>query len=313
LGRRTGIVVIAAKVRRGTAFAMGYGPTDNPGGGTPPGMVVLYPIDEAPLMGDGSSRNAQAKIRLSTFRPDDDEMKAKLNALSRSYEAALAKHLKGPSNETSLKGAATLGARAVTLRLETLELAKIHEEALDCAIRGMKSSRRRESLVKQAQIFFIEANFQIERTHGAAARARLHWNRLNKTLQARVNELAISKRDVKNKMVQRKEAEEMLKARNNFYEKSLLESRTMQESLRALAHRVLLAQESERGKISRKLHDEIAEVLLGINVRLLMLEQKGARDASALLKDIASTQRLVDKSVHTLRRTTRKLRRRDET
>ena len=239
-------------------------------------------------------------------------MKVKLKALSREYEAALAKHLKAKPNSTSQKDAAILGARAVSLRLETLELAKVHEEALDLAIRGMKSARPRESLVQQAQIFFIEVNFQIERTHAAAGRARVRWARLNKTLQARVSELVVSKKDVTKSIVQRKAAEETLKARNHFYEQSLLESRTMQESLRALAHRVLLAQESERGEISRKLHGEIAEVLLGINVRLLMLEHNGSRDAAALLKDIASTQRLVDKSVQTLRRATRKFKARDE-
>jgi signal transduction histidine kinase len=293
---------------------MGYGPTDNPGGALPPGTVGLHPIDELGPVNDGTDTNeCRGKRLLCRFLcRDEPVMKANLDALSHAYETALAKHLKAKSSERSLKDAATLGARAVSLRLETLELAKIHEQAFDLAIRGMKPSRPRETLGKQAQTFFIEANFQIERTHVAAARATAQWSRLNNTLQARVSELAISKRDVSKSILRRKAAEETLKARNDFYANSLLESRTMQESLRALAHRVLLAQENERGKISRKLHDEIAEVLLGINVRLLMLEHKGARDAAALLKDIASTQRLVDKSVHTLRRATRKFKSRDE-
>ena len=239
-------------------------------------------------------------------------MKEKLNALSREYQAGLAKHLKARSNSPGLRNAAALGARAVSLSLETLELAKIHAHALDLAIPRMKRSRLRENLVRRGQTFFIEANFQIESTHAAAARARVHWQKLNKTLQTRVNQLAASRKDVTKSIVRRKAAEETLNARNDFYAKSLLESDAMQESLRALAHRVLVAQESERGQISRKLHDEIAEVLLGINVRLLMLEHKGARDAAALLKDIASTQRLVDKSVRTVRRATRKFKARDE-
>ena len=82
----------------------------------------------------------------------------------------------------------------------------------------------------------------------------------------------------------------------------------MQKSLRRLAHRVLSAQENERGQISRKLHEEIVQVLLGINVRLLTLEQKGSRDSKKLLKDIASTQQLVDKSIKTMRRVARKFR-----
>jgi signal transduction histidine kinase len=234
-------------------------------------------------------------------------MKVKLNALARDYGAALAKYLKAGPN-SNLKKAASLGRQAVTLSLETLALAKIHEQALLIAIPRINSAPARDGLVKRAQLFFIEANFQIERTHRAAAEAKLHWNKLNETLQVRTNELALSKRDLQKRMIQRKAAEETLQTRNDRFAKLLRESRSMQDSLRSLAHRVLSAQENERGQISRKLHDEIAQVLLGINVRLLTLEQKGSRDAVALLKNIASTQCLVDKSVLAMRRAAEKLR-----
>jgi signal transduction histidine kinase len=47
----------------------------------------------------------------------------------------------------------------------------------------------------------------------------------------------------------------------------------VQERLRHLAHEILLAQEDERKKVSHELQDEIAQTLLGINVRLLSLKQ----------------------------------------
>jgi len=69
-----------------------------------------------------------------------------------------------------------------------------------------------------------------------------------------------------------------------------------------LTHQILTAQEDKRKKISRDLQDEIAQTLLGINVRLLTLKKEAALNAEGFKKDIASTQRLVDKSVKTIKR-----------
>ena len=233
-------------------------------------------------------------------------MKAEMSVLSRKYEAALGEHLKDGVN-SGLKKAAALGTQAVSLGLETLDLAKIHERAL-VAITSASFPISRDGLAKRAQIFFAEANIPIERTHLAAARAEVHWKKLNETLHDRTSQLAVSKRDLKRNIVQRKTAEKSLKTRNEYYATLLKESRSMQANLRSLAHRVLSAQENERGQISRELHEEIVQALLGINVRLLTLEQKGSRDGKELLKDIASTQHLVDKSIKTMRRVARKFR-----
>ena len=232
-------------------------------------------------------------------------MNEAMSVLSRKYEAALGEHLKDGVN-SGLKKAAALGTQAVSLGLETLDLAKIHEHALVAIASARPISR--DGHAKRAQIFFAEANIPIERTHLAAARAEVHWKKLNETLHDRTSQLAISKRDLKRNIVQRKTAEKSLKTRNEYYATLLKESRSMQANLRSLAHRVLSAQENERGQISRELHEEIVQALLGINVRLLTLEQKGSRDGKELLKDIASTQHLVNKSVRTMRRVARKFR-----
>ena len=228
-----------------------------------------------------------------------------MSALSREYETALRKHLNDRAG-SSLKKAAALGRQAVLLGLETLDLAKIHERAV-IAI-AIPPTGPRNRMAKRAQVFFVEANIPIERTHRAAARAELRWKQLNETLHERTSELAVSKRDVKMNIVRRKAAEQSLKTKNGHYTKLLRESKSMQANLRHLAHRVLSAQENERGQISRELHEEIVQALVGINVRLLTLEQKGSRDAKKLLNDIASTRHLVDKSMKTMRRMARKFR-----
>jgi signal transduction histidine kinase len=72
--------------------------------------------------------------------------------------------------------------------------------------------------------------------------------------------------------------------------------------LQRLTHRILSAQENKRKKISRDLHDEIAQTLLGINIRLLMLKKEAAINSGDLKKEIVSTQHLVDKSVKSIKR-----------
>jgi signal transduction histidine kinase len=82
----------------------------------------------------------------------------------------------------------------------------------------------------------------------------------------------------------------------------LEESRRLQKHLRHLTHRILAAQEDKRKKISRDLEDEIAQTLLGINVRLLTLKKDAGVHARGFKKDIASTERLVERSVKGIKR-----------
>jgi signal transduction histidine kinase len=84
--------------------------------------------------------------------------------------------------------------------------------------------------------------------------------------------------------------------------KTLKDSLQLQNRLRQLTHQVLVAQEDERKKISHELQDEIAQNLLGINVRLLLLKQTTRSEAKGLRNQIASAQRLVIKSSTLVRR-----------
>lgn len=191
-----------------------------------------------------------------------EDMKRKLARLSLGYAAALRKHLK-QGRRASLQSARRLGRQAVASGLETLDLARIHVAALA----SLEASSSRDGIIKRAENFFAEAITPIEKTHQAAQEASGHLNQLTKTLGRRTVELAASGRHLKRGIVQRKAAEQALKNSGKHRANLLEQSHLLQEHLRQMTRQILLAQEDKRTKISRELHDEIAQTLLGINVR----------------------------------------------
>ena len=88
-------------------------------------------------------------------------------------------------------------------------------------------------------------------------------------------ELAASNLELQQEIIQRKAAEEALKKSEHHYSELLEKSDRLQEQLRQLSRQILSAQEDERKKISRELHDVIAQTLTGINIRLATLEKGG--------------------------------------
>jgi signal transduction histidine kinase len=224
-------------------------------------------------------------------------MKRKLIALSQRYLAALKVHLKqGPcANSGTARG---MGRRAVGMGLETLDMARIH----DGALATLEASSQRDGIIEQAELFFKEAITPIEEMHQAALETNANLNHAQKTLDRRTLDLAASNRSLKKNMLRRKIVEKALKKSGGHSQKLLQESHRLQKHLQDLAHQVMRAHEDNRRKISRDLHNEIAQTLLGVNVRLLTLRREAALNAKGFKKDIANTQRLVDRSVKSIKR-----------
>lgn len=230
-------------------------------------------------------------------------MNRKLKTLSQRYQAALRKHLLQGSR-TSLQPALALGRQAAALNLETLDVARMHETALA----NLEASRGRAALLKQAGMFFAEAITPIEQTHQAALKSDVRLRQLRQTLNQRTLDLAASTRSLKEGIRQRQTVEQDLKKSGDHSRTLLQESRDLQKRLQRLTHQILSAQEDKRKQISRDLHDEIAQTLLGINVRLLTLKREAALNTHGLKQEIVSTQRLVDQSVKSIKRFAREFR-----
>ena len=234
-------------------------------------------------------------------------MARKLNGLSQRYVVALRKHLKqGP--RTSSPPAQGLGRRAMALGLETLDLARFHEQALITLVLPGYSAGTRGRMIRRAGTFFAEAITPIEKTHRTAQVANAHLNQTIQALNRRSVDLAASNRRLQREIAQRKTVEESLRKSEHHYSRLLEQSRHMQEQMRRLSRQLLSAQEEERKMISRELHDQIAQTLTGINVQLASLKTGARLGNKDLQEKISSTQRLVEKSVDIVHRFARELR-----
>jgi signal transduction histidine kinase len=228
-------------------------------------------------------------------------MKQKLIRLSQRYEMALRTHLQ-PETRHNLLPALVVGRQAVALGMETLELAQMHEHAL--AALDLGNSKNGQT--KRAELFFIEAMTPIVETHRAARQSKTDLHRLRGMLDRRTLELAASNRKLRRGIRLHRQVESALRKSGIHYTKLLKDSLHLQGGLRQLTHQLLLAQEEERKKISHELQDEVAQTLLGINVRLLSLKKESQVNTRGLKSEIASTQRLVARSTQSVRRVARK-------
>jgi PAS domain S-box-containing protein len=126
--------------------------------------------------------------------------------------------------------------------------------------------------------------------------------------QRRLEDMADTNLGLNREIVRRQTVEQNLKKSDQSQGRLLKQARHMQGQLRHLSHQILQAQEEERLRISRDLHDEIAQTLVGINVQLSTLTREAAGAPKGLQQKIARTQQMLEKSVEKVHLFARKLR-----
>ncbi len=102
-------------------------------------------------------------------------------------------------------------------------------------------------------------------------------------------------------------AEAAMQASKDHYIQLYHDARAMESNLRDLSAQVLSAQEEERKRISRELHDEIGQALTAINVTIAMLKRQVISDPS-FQRNVAEAELLLERTMETVHRFARELR-----
>lgn len=126
--------------------------------------------------------------------------------------------------------------------------------------------------------------------------------------QRRLEVMVASNEKLKQEIVRRQALEEVLHRTRAEETRLLTQSRKQELRLRDLSHQILHAQEEERKRISRELHDVIAQTLVGINVHVAALARETTDGPGSLQQKIASTHRMVEKAVDIVHQFARELR-----
>jgi signal transduction histidine kinase len=201
-----------------------------------------------------------------------------------------------------------LGRRAATLGLSTLDLVRIHEQALAHGLPPISATGNQGTMARRAAAFFAAVITPLEEVHHTAVQANIRLEQIGRALGQQTKHLSASNQRLKAETARRRLAEASLRKSELHYRMLLEQSQQMQEQLRLLSRQLLTAQEEERKRISRELHDVIAQTLTSINLRLTALRKEATLNRKGIEESIERTQELVEDSVNIVHRFARELR-----
>lgn len=224
---------------------------------------------------------------------------------SRLYKSALSLYL-DEGLQTAAESIQKISKQALTLGLSSLDIAALHEQVLIAHHLPGNTAKKRTNLIGDAGIFF--ALVVTPEIKGKSGDATASLKKTIAQLSARNVELAEAKRNLDIDILRREQVETDLRTCQDSSKKTLKESDELKDQLRGLSRQIMTIQEQERKRISRELHDVIAQTLLGINVRLAALKTEAGKKATELNHSITQTQKLITKSVNIVYQFARELR-----
>jgi PAS domain S-box-containing protein len=130
----------------------------------------------------------------------------------------------------------------------------------------------------------------------------------NEQARRALDVLTASNAKLRKEIIRRRAVETALTASERRALELLKQARELQDKLRHLSHQMLLVQEEERKKISRELHDDISQLLVGIIVHVANFTKAATVDPAGIRKNLTPLRRLVEKSVRVVHRFARELR-----
>jgi signal transduction histidine kinase len=231
-----------------------------------------------------------------------------ISTLKRRYRELLHRSFGLRGGEASLAATQRLGQQLAASGLSMVELALFHEGILSEHLLPIVNPSRRRTITHNAGVIFSGVVAAADIGNEEYSTAALHLPEVLSSLSRRSRELADSNASLIQEIEQRKAAEIALATSEAQCLEMLEESMRLQGQLRRLSRQLLAAQEEERCKISRELHDVIGQTLTGINLQLTTLKQEARLNTANLERRIARTQRLVNRSVAIVHRFARELR-----
>jgi signal transduction histidine kinase len=235
-------------------------------------------------------------------------MKNARRRLAARYLTALRTHLGQNGRGNNGDHAQDLGRAAVAAGLAPLDLAIMHEKAVASLASSHDFANARNGFFKRKGYFFTQALIPLEAAHRATRETNRELQQRNKTLRRLTLALSRGNRRLQREIARRQAGEQVIIKGREQYRALFLESQAMQKKLRQLTRQIISAQEEERKMISRELHDDVVQTLVGINVELSALSKGASVGLHAMKAKIARTQRLVENSVNEVHRFARELR-----
>ena len=228
------------------------------------------------------------------------------SSLLDTYRVVLRDHLAQPSEQT-LERAYELGRTCLNEGLGIIDLIRLHHQALKEGARSDSTPAAVDHHPPALESFLLEAVSPFEAAHRGFRHARERLQELNDELAERNEALALSTAQLEEEIPLREKAEAALRESKEHYFQLFQQAHAMQENLRDLSGQVLSAQEQERKRISRELHDEIGQALTAVNVAIALLK-KGARPGANFRQKFAEAERLLAQSMEAVHRFARELR-----
>lgn len=267
----------------------------------------------------------ELSMQNAALRETRDELEAALARYTDLYDFAPAGYFsideKGLILEANLTGATKLGAARSHLLGRQLRRYLVQEslpafaEFLERVFARPEKQSCEMPIRSDAGVVFWA---DIHATAATSVRGERRWCRVvisditalkrADAAQGRLEELAVRNRELNREIDRRHKVELALRESDGEKARLLDRSVVLQEQLRRLSRGILHAQEAERKRISRELHDVVGQAAVGINLHLEMVSRESAGKSKVRRNRIAQTRRLLATLVDVVHQFSRELR-----